>query len=175
MPEKPVPASPALHEWRRIVTVTGPVAPEEMGLTDAHNHAWIARVPGAAADAPVLDDFPTALQELAYYRQAGGRALVDCQPPFCGRDALSLARLSRESGVILVACTGFHLRRYYPPEIPLWELSSQAACDLFADELLHGTRESPGLSKSPAKVRWIFLHCACWKARRRPRARPARQ
>ena len=138
MPEQPFHASRATQEFQRVVTVLGPAAPDELGLTDAHNHVWIVPPDGSATGAPSLQDYPRSLQELAFYRQAGGRALVDCQPGGCGRDGRMLAVLARQSRVRIVGCTGFHLRKYYSPEIPLWRLSAQAAADLFAGELLGG-------------------------------------
>ena len=152
MPEKPFHA----HEVQRVVTVTGPAAPDELGLTDAHNHVWIVPPEGAAPGLPVLDDFPRSLEELAFYRQAGGGALVDCQPGGCGRDGRILARLARQSGVRIIACTGFHLRKYYPPEAPQWSLSAQAACDLFAGELQHGMRETLGQPGEEAARRRLY-------------------
>lgn len=160
MPEKPFHASRATHEFQRVVTVTGPAAPDELGLTDAHNHVWIVPPKGAAPGAPVLEDFQRSLQELAFYRQAGGGALVDCQPGGCGRDGRVLARLARQSGVRIIGCTGFHLRKYYVPEAPLWSLSAQAACDLFAGELQHGMSETLGHQEEEA-VRVGFIKAAC--------------
>ena len=143
-----------------MVTVTGPAAPDELGLTDAHNHVWIVPPQGAATGFPVLDDFHRSLEELALYRQAGGGALVDCQPGSCGRDGRILARLARQSGVRIIACTGFHLRKYYPPEAPQWSLSAQAACDLFAAELQQGMRETLGQPGEEA-ARAGFIKAAC--------------
>ena len=143
-----------------MVTVTGPAAPDELGLADAHNHVWIVPPEGVAPGVPVLDDFARSLEELAFYRQAGGGALVDCQPGGCGRDGRILARLARQSGVRIIACTGFHLRKYYPTEAPQWSLSAQAACDLFAGELQHGMRETLG-QPGEESARPGFIKAAC--------------
>ncbi len=143
-----------------MVTASGLFAPDELGITDAHNHVWIAPVEGAAPGSPRLDDFTASLRELAYYRQAGGDALLDCQPGGCGRDGRVLAGLARASGVRLIGCTGFHLRRYYPSEDGLWQLDAQAACDLFAGELLKGMRETLD-SQGGEPVQAGFIKTAC--------------
>lgn len=143
-PELPYPASSTPPAWRQVVTVTGPASPDDVGITDAHNHVWIAPVEGAAAGSPVLDDYPAALQELEFYRQAGGGGLLDCQPYGCGRDGRVLARLAAASRVHIIGCTGFHRRKYYSPAEPLWGFSARQACDWFAGELLHGMQESLG-------------------------------
>jgi phosphotriesterase-related protein len=124
-------------------------------MTDAHNHVWISPVAGAAPGAPVLDDEEAIRQELLDYRQAGGGAQIDCQPGGCGRDARRLLRLSQASGVAIVASTGFHLRRYYPPEAALWRMEADQAAQYFLDEIRHGLEETrlegevvwPGLIK----------------------------
>ena len=38
-----------------VMTVLGERLPEELGITDAHNHVWIERVPGTPDDLPRLD------------------------------------------------------------------------------------------------------------------------
>ncbi|WP_374689342.1 hypothetical protein [Promineifilum sp.] len=124
------------------MTVLGPVPVGELGVTDAHSHLYISRVAGGAADAPVLTDEDGVARELATFRAAGGGAIVDCQPGGCGRDGRALRRLSERSGVHVVAATGFHRRLYYPPDAPLFNLSAEAAADVFRDEIRHGLIET---------------------------------
>jgi predicted metal-dependent phosphotriesterase family hydrolase len=109
------------HSPARLVTVTGPIDPAQAGGTDAHNHVWIAPATGAASAGPVLDDERAITSELVAYREAGGATLIDCQPVGCGRDGRVLKRLAQVSGVNIVACTGFHLRRYYPVDYPFFD------------------------------------------------------
>jgi predicted metal-dependent phosphotriesterase family hydrolase len=127
---------------RPVMTVLGPVPHESLGLTDAHNHVWISGVPGAYPASPVLDQFEPMLQELTEYRERGGHSLLDCQPGGCGRDGNQLAALSKASGVTLVACTGFHRRRYYPPEHWLWSAEPGKVSDYLCSELRAGLAET---------------------------------
>jgi phosphotriesterase-related protein len=129
-----------------VRTVLGPVAADDLGMTDAHTHVWIAPPPGTAADAPRLTDQAAIAAELAEYRAAGGGGIVDCQPGGCGRDGRVLARLARQAGLHVVACTGYHRRRYYPDDAAVWRLTAEQATALFVDELteaLGETREAP--------------------------------
>lgn len=103
-----------------INTVLGAVTPDWTGPVDAHSHVWISPIPGADPGSPVLDDPARILSEVRAYGAAGGALLVDCQPGDCGRDGRQLAWLSGESGVPIVASTGFHRRRYYAPESAVW-------------------------------------------------------
>jgi phosphotriesterase-related protein len=149
-----MPASPA--NLRPVVTVLGEVAYPELGITDAHNHVWIERVPGADLAAPVLDQFEPICAELREYHAAGGGALLDCQPGGCGRDANRLIELARASGVHLIAATGFHRKKYYPPEHWLFVASEQQAADYFIGELtsvMEETRRAP----QPARAGFIKL------------------
>ena len=139
------------------MTVLGPLTHERLGVTDAHNHVWIAPVPGADPSAPVLDQFDSIHQELVDYRLAGGASLLDCQPGGCGRDGNRLARLARVSGVNLVANTGFHRKKYYPPEYWLWSASSDQAAAYFISELESGLSETIA---SPKPVRAGFIKIA---------------
>lgn len=154
------PSATSLSSAPTVTTVLGPVPVHAIGLTDAHNHVWIDVPAGVAPGAPVLNDYGASLRELLLFHQAGGRALLDFQPYACGRDARILRKLGRESGVHLITCTGFHLRKYYPPASPLWELSAEAACDLFVREITQGTEETLSERDAPP-VRAGFIKAAC--------------
>ena len=144
-----------MNAW--IMTVLGPTPPEDLGITDGHNHLWIEPVAGADPGAPVLTDKAAIQQELEAYRAAGGGTIVDCQPGGCGRNGRVLAELSQATGVHIVACTGFHLRRYYPPRAPLWEMTAEAASEYFLGELSHSLYET---HDDAAPVRAGFLKIA---------------
>ncbi len=127
----------------QVITVRGAVPADSLGYTDAHSHVWIEPVPGGDPAAPVLNAEQPITLELRDYRAAGGGAIIDCQPPDCGRNANVLLRLSEASGVQIVACTGFHLRRYYAADrAPLWAMTAEAAADFMIDELRNGALET---------------------------------
>ena len=133
----------------QVITVLGPVAPAALGVTDAHSHLYIAPVPGGAADAPVLTDVAGVAREMAGFRRLGGGAIVDCQPGGCGRDGNVLRGLAEETGVHVIAATGFHRRVYYPPDAPLFTLSATAAAAYFLAEIRHGLAETRDEAPSP--------------------------
>ena len=140
-----------------IITVLGPVKAESLGITDAHNHLWINPVLGADPGAPVLQYEDLILAELKDFQEAGGVTQVDCQPPGCGRDANRLRRLSERSGVKVVACTGFHRRRYYPAPAPLFDLDAKTAADFFLDEIDNGLLETRGTRVAPVYPGFIKI------------------
>jgi len=116
---------------------------DTLGITDAHNHVWIMPVQGAAPGSPVLDQYDLILQELGHYRLAGGSALLDCQPGGFGRDADKLQALSRASDVRIIACTGFHRRKYAPNLEALWLGTPDGIAAGFIRELTRGMDEIP--------------------------------
>ncbi len=134
-----------------VMTVLGPVPVQALGMTDAHSHLYIGEVTGGDPHAPVLTDEAAVARELEEFRAAGGGTIVDCQPGVgCGRDGRVLVRLSRATGIRVVAATGFHRRCYYGPEPPLFAQSATTAADLFVDELENGlleTRDLPTVTR----------------------------
>ncbi len=140
-----------------LMTVQGPIAPAEAGITDAHSHVWIAPVAGTPPDSPLLFDKPAIVAELSDYREAGGGTLVDCQPGGCGRDGCALRELSHASRVHLIACTGFHLRKYYPPGYWLWQASADEAQAYFMREITEGLEET---RRTAQPVRASFIKIA---------------
>lgn len=133
-----------------VQTVLGPRDGERLKVVDAHAHLWISGVP---AGRPVLADEKLAAEELHDARAAGSSALVDCQPGGCGRDARVLRWLMAESGVAIVASTGFHLRGWYRPGAGPWADTS-AALELFLDELTEGLREERDARAGVVKCAW---------------------
>jgi len=142
---------------RPVMTVQGPLAYERLGITDVHNHLWIDRVMGAQPGAPVLDQFDLILKELVEYHDKGGETLLDCQPQGCGRDGNQLLALSKASGVNLIACTGFHRKKYYSQDHWLWEAPAQKISEFLSAELEHALLETLA---TPAPIQAGFIKIA---------------
>jgi phosphotriesterase-related protein len=131
-------------EFRPIHTVLGELPFTRLGIVDTHTHAWIEPVQGADPTSPVLDQYGKIYEELKRYRLAGGSSLLDCQPGGCGRNANRLIQLSRESGVNIIACTGFHRRKYYAPDYWLFHADIEDIADYFIKELCISMEETDG-------------------------------
>ncbi|CAM5615968.1 Phosphotriesterase OS=Streptomyces alboniger OX=132473 GN=CP975_04035 PE=3 SV=1 [Streptomyces alboniger] len=117
-----------------VRTVLGDVPPEELGVCDAHDHLFLrsSQLPGQELDSP-----SSAAAELAAFRTAGGRSVVQWTPHGMGRQAERLPGLARASGVHVVAATGLHQAAQYTPET-LDRLRTQGFADLFVRELTEG-------------------------------------
>lgn len=71
---------------------------------------------------------------------------------------MQLMRLSQESAVHIVACTGYHRKRYYAPGFWLWQASADQAADYFLAEIEIGLTETRGLDQ-PARAGFIKIAC----------------
>jgi phosphotriesterase-related protein len=100
-----------------IMTVTGPVAPELLGVTHSHEHVlwdYWKLIPSYDC---VFDDEDVATAELEAFRAAGGGAMVDASTVGIRTDPLALRRVSERSGVRLVLGAGWYRERLYSREV----------------------------------------------------------
>ncbi|MFI1918183.1 phosphotriesterase [Nocardia sp. NPDC020380] len=95
-----------------IRTVLGDIAPESLGVCNAHDHLFI-RSPQLRGQE--LDDADAALHELNSFAALGGQAVAQWTPWGLGQRLEDLPELSRQSGVHLIAATGLHQAKHYVP------------------------------------------------------------
>lgn len=95
-----------------IRTVRGDIAPDALGVCYGHEHLLGQPPPDLAEPDFILDDADAAARELRWFREAGGRALVEMSTADYGRDAAGLRRLAERSGVHIVCATGFNTDRF---------------------------------------------------------------
>jgi phosphotriesterase-related protein len=133
-----------LHRGR-VLTVDGPVAPEELGRTLTHEHLfidatgwlmpatdprltdrvdepvgfdnlwWVRRFPSSSRDNLVLDDYETTCREVQAFADEGGGTIVDVTPTGMIPDRTLLRRIARETGIRIVAATGYYAYVSRPP------------------------------------------------------------
>jgi len=117
-----------------VQTVLGPIAPADLGVTLPHEHTQIAlwQIPDRWDYWQLTRDRDTILQELAAFRDAGGRSLVDLTLPGVGRDPAWLMDLAQASGLHLVMGCGWYRGAYYPADA----LIDRRSVDDLADELV---------------------------------------
>ena len=120
----------------RVNTVLGPVSPDDLGVTLTHEHIFIdLRFDGTGVDG-VLDDVDLAIDELGRFKAAGGGAVVDVTNKYLGRNGAGLVRVARETGLHIVASTGYYRTVYYPPHVH--ELTINKLAEVMVDELTKG-------------------------------------
>lgn len=85
----------------KIRTVMGDVDPNEIGITLIHEHPYIL-------------DFIIQMSELADFKEQGGDCVVDQTSLGLGRQPNLLKRLSKETGLHVIASTGFYREETHP-------------------------------------------------------------
>ena len=122
-----------------VRTVLGDIDPKDLGVTYAHEHLII--------DSPLivehwphihLPDVDAAVRELEPCAAAGVGAVVDAMPAASGRDPVRLARISKGSGVHVVACTGLHTSKYYEDLLWTVEESAETLAGRFIADIVEG-------------------------------------
>lgn len=122
-----------------IQTVRGMLALEKLGFCHSHEHLFLA--PGRPAEVNpdlCIDDVALTLEELAAFRAVGGEAVVDAQPLGSGRMERELLRASEESGVHIVASTGFHKLLLYRDSHWIRRYTTDELREVFASEVREG-------------------------------------
>ena len=124
-----------------ITTVTGDIPADQLGATLAHEHLYCdISIQSGRPDNRIMD-VPLIAAELAHFRRAGGRSIIEVTPEGVGRDAVKLREISEASGVQIVSGVAFYDESTYP------EWLRTASVDQIADYLVrqidagdHGVR-----------------------------------
>ncbi len=122
-----------------VRTVTGDVDAGQLGICYAHEHLLITGgIPTSLDPDFLLNDRARAAEEIATFTALEGRTLVDMMPAGLGRDPEGLLALSKETGVFIIAATGFHTEKYYDSLHWLYQYSAEQIADLFRAEIEDG-------------------------------------
>lgn len=126
----------------RVMTVSGPIAPEQVGFALPHEHTAIHlwHVPDRWDYWELTPHLEAVSEELRDFRRRGGSTLVDLTPPGVGRDPQRLRGLASRTGVHIVMGTGWYRESYYPAEA----LIDRRSVDDLAAELIRELREGVG-------------------------------
>lgn len=124
---------------RYVKTVTGDIQVESLGWCQCHEHIFLKKGPAyQMSKALQMEDYEKSKEELLLYKNAGGTTIVDAQPVFSGRMADNLKRASKETGVQIVASTGFHKHAFYNADSPIYKMSEVEFAELFLSEITEG-------------------------------------
>lgn len=125
-----------------VMTVTGPIAASELGVTQPHEHVLIdlSRAPSVSGFDGLLNEPRLMGDELRAYADAGGRTICDLTTIDLGRDPSGLLAASVASGVNVVMSTGWYRSPYYPEAINRTSTAELAA--VMVREIEHGVGET---------------------------------
>lgn len=139
-----------------VMTVTGPIAPDELGIVLPHEHVFIDLVRDYRGDG-LLNDHALMRHEVGAFREAGGSTIVDVTSIGLGRQPEALARMSRETGVRIVMGSGHYREPYLDREAvdrtSVDALAAQIVADL--ETGVDGTSVRAGIIGEIACDRWI--------------------
>ncbi len=95
----------------RVITVTGPLDVDALGVVDAHDHLFL--------DSPALvgqafRDVDRAIDEVREGRASGIGTLVEMTPIGLGRDPAGMRAVAAATGVAIIAASGYHRDAHYP-------------------------------------------------------------
>jgi 5-phospho-D-xylono-1,4-lactonase len=138
-------------------TVLGDIEPSQAGICYAHEHLIIdPSFTTYSYPDFLLDSVERACIDVAEFRAAGGRTLVDSMPCGGGRNAAKLAEICRITGVNVVCPTGLHLAKYYAPGHWGERLNAEELANLFVADIEQGIDSAdyngPEVSRTPHKA-----------------------
>ncbi len=128
-------SSPA--SLRTVMTVTGPVPAEDLGVVLPHEHVFVNTMREYRGNG-MLHDPTVAIQELDDFRAHGGRTLVELTTGG-SRDPERLAEVSRATGVQIVMGCG----HYREPYLDLEHFARTSATGL-AEEIIREVEQGVG-------------------------------
>ena len=141
-------------------TVLGPVAADQLGVTDTHEHllidfrcvfqepqeasqkglayaplslenlGWVRYHWTSNLDNLQLLDEETAIEEASLYTRAGGRTMVDATSIGIGRDPAALTRIARATGLNIIMGCSYYVGPTYPDDM------DQTMVEAIADEIV---------------------------------------
>ena len=119
-----------------LMTVRGPVPPEDIGVALMHEHLFINLLREYRGDG-LLNDDELAVAECQGFMDVGGRTIVDCTNGSMGRDPERLRRVAEQTGLNIVMGSG-HYRVPYLDTDWLDEHSVDEVADGIVRDLLEG-------------------------------------
>ena|SRR5215471_10338635 len=143
----------------RVMTVTGPIEPAQLGITYAHEHL-LGGPPDWSSDKLDLDftmlSVEAAVKELEIFKFAGGQAIVEMSPSDYNRRPEQLRDLSMKTGVHIIMTTGLHKDAYSHPFTSLATMDDLAKG--FIRDIVDGVGETgvrAGVVKSATSLNTI--------------------
>lgn len=127
---------------RIVMTVLGPISPEELGITSCHEHLLID-ASGLFLDSDydhIVFEEELLVEELKPFREAGGRTVVSLSNIGLGRNPLGLKRIAEASGVNIVMGSGWYRSEVYPPYV--WQKSADELATMIVQEVVGGVDDT---------------------------------
>ena len=149
-----------------VMTVTGPVSSDQLGLTLMHEHIYLDLSRDPYGVNGILNDPELAYQELMLYKNAGGVSLVDqTTGGLRGHDhdllpvkhALAVRQIAERTGLNIILGAGWYREPYYERRVYRMktdEIAEELVRDI--EEGIDGTQVRAGLlGEIGAHFTWV--------------------
>jgi len=121
------------------MTVKTLILSSRLGFCNSHEHLFIEEGQSSKiVSALKIDNYDQTTEELMLYKKSGGSSIVDAQPVGCGRNASKLLMASIQTGINIIAATGFHKLGFYPEGHWLRLMDEVQLSELFISEIEQG-------------------------------------
>lgn len=122
-----------------IMTLTGSIEKENLEFCQCHEHLFIKEGKSKEINSALyLDDFEATVKELQSFKKSGGSSIVDAQPLGCGRMTSNLIKAARETGLNIIASTGYHKLLFYPSDHWIRDIDSKEFKHILKEEIEQG-------------------------------------
>lgn len=124
---------------KTIKTVLGEISPEALGFTDIHDHVFKSGGMEVIEDKDFgIESIEKSHQELLKFKAAGGNTMVDMQPLGVGRSINAMKEIVKDTGVNLIAITGFHRSSLYDKAHFVHRYTTDQITDIIVSEVEKG-------------------------------------
>ncbi len=103
-----------------IRTVTGDIAPADLGVTYSHDHLYcVPPLWKQKGETDLLiDDVEATIKDVELFKAAGGQAVYDATAFDYGRDPAALRTIAERTGIRIIATAGFNKAILWPAQMP---------------------------------------------------------
>jgi len=123
-----------------IITVNGPISPDQLGVTQTHEHIWLNAYDHYKSYGIVFEDVDTMVRELKAFKDKGGSSMVEVTTEEIGRGPEALQEISRLSGVNIVMGCGWYREFGYPTKV--LEKTSTELAEILVKEIEVGVGDT---------------------------------
>ncbi|MBI4025081.1 MAG: phosphotriesterase-related protein [Verrucomicrobia bacterium] len=123
-----------------VITVLGPIAPDQMGIMQTHEHLLVDAMDHYGGYEFVMDDEELAIQELREFTSRGGKTICDATLDEIGRNPQALARIAKAAGIHVVMGCGWYREFGYPRIVE--ERTSRELADVLVKEIEEGVGDT---------------------------------
>ena len=123
-----------------VITVRGPISPEEMGITQTHEHLLLDAMDLYGQYGFVIDDEELVVDELGAFTRNGGKTVCDPTVDEIGRNPEGLVRISEATGIHVVMGSGWYKEASYPQTVE--ERTSRELAEILVCEIEEGVGET---------------------------------